>query len=79
MKVPVVGNMASDSLLVTIFSLLIIPEVLFGNPSDTSLGNTGSWNCDMNVVLVKQFQIYGLSDVMLLFKIIKNLLCAQRC
>ena len=74
-----VGNMASETMLVMIFSLLIITHVLFKNPCVTSLGNTGSWSRDIYVVLVKQFQPYGLSDVMLLFKIIKILLCAQIC
>ena len=74
-----VGNMASEYLLVMIFSLLIITHVLFDNPCDTSLGNTESWSRDVYVVLVKQFQPYSLSDVMLLFNIIKNLLYAQRC
>ena len=62
-----------------IFSLLIITHVLIENPCDTSLGNIGSSRRDVYVVLVKQFQPYGLSDVMLLFKIINILLYAQRC
>ena len=61
-----------------IFSLLIITHVLFENPCDTSLGDTGSWSHDINAVLVKQFQPYDLSDVMLFFKIIMNLLYAHR-